>query len=395
MKTDGSASVRVALYLREAGAVSPCKWSFSIEIYKGYLIDNKDINIGNEIVSSLKSNRNLKWVLTNQKDADEGVMIQKYFAVLVIPEEFTEKVSGEGSINKTQGILYFKANDKKGSMAASMMTSVSDSIEVTINKSISTNVVDHITSQLQSILAGKHKIGGGLEQKNLNITSIQGLGKFIAQPVKLENIKIAEAKNTGTALSPFMISLCLYIGGLMIMITLFSMESLRFKETKIAQKIKFDVGLFRYQIIGILQAILIAVTVHVIIGLNVQNQVQFYGICILGSLAFTTLIQLAIMLFKEFGKILCLLLMMCQLTSGGGVLPVEILPVFYKNIYPYMPMTYTIDALRNVILGIEPSSYHFSIGIITGITIISAILVILISFLKLRKMKVDYGFETN
>jgi len=25
--------VRVALYLREAGAVSPCKWSFSIEIY--------------------------------------------------------------------------------------------------------------------------------------------------------------------------------------------------------------------------------------------------------------------------------------------------------------------------------------------------------------------------
>jgi len=34
LKTDGSASVRVALYLREAGAVSPCKWSFSIEIYK-------------------------------------------------------------------------------------------------------------------------------------------------------------------------------------------------------------------------------------------------------------------------------------------------------------------------------------------------------------------------
>jgi hypothetical protein len=31
--TSGSASVRVALILREAGAICPCKWSLSSEIY--------------------------------------------------------------------------------------------------------------------------------------------------------------------------------------------------------------------------------------------------------------------------------------------------------------------------------------------------------------------------
>ena len=68
------------------------------------------------------------------------------------------------------------------------------------------------------------------------------------------------------------------------------------------------------------------------------------------------------MLLKSLGQLLSLLLMMCQLTAGGGVLPTEILPGFYKAIHPYMPMTYAVNALRDAILGVEPHNYHVSIA---------------------------------
>jgi len=68
-------------------------------------------------------------------------------------------------------------------------------------------------------------------------------------------------------------------------------------------------------------------------------------------------------------------------------LPTEILPDFYKGIHPYMPMTYTINALRNVILSIEPGNYHQSIIVLICITLVSALLVILLSYINHRKVK--------
>ena len=606
---------------------------------QGFEVNGEFNNIGNELVNSLKANESVKWVFTNKKDADDGVMNLKYYAELIIPEDFTENISSAGNKTKIQGTLYFISNDKKGMMASTLLSTVSSNLEANISNTISEKIVNNLTAELQDLPSSMQKLSDGLaklddgskklqqgvstltegqtafnkgldglslglnnaskgsnklnntlqilseksilfvnglegsvtgtkqistysikykdgfskltasmnqyldasskqlqnsialvaylqqyikdhpesiKDKNIqaiaaalntsksdtskslnptevsvalskamdsleemyhkinnsiqqlpdgmqkatessealsnalnkvsigssalseglstadqgantldqkskdilegekkiyegitnlnsaillikssvddsitqltnNSSSMSGLGQFVAQPVKIESTKIGEAENIGTALTPFMISLCIYIGGFMIMITIFSMDNLKFNEIRITQKLKIDLGLFRYQLIGIVQAILIAFTTQSILGLKVQNTVQFYGICILGSLAFTTLIQVIVMLFQSFGKLLCLLFMMCQLTAGGGVLPTEILPAFYKNIHPYMPMTYTNNALRNVILSIESESYHYNINILIAITVFSALIVVLISFVTHRR----------
>lgn len=397
----------------------------------GFSLNGADTNIGNELVDTLKSNDQVSWIFTSKTKAKNGLKDGKYYAELIIPEDFTKNISSAASETKTQGTLYFIASDKKGMMASSLLSSLSSSIETSINKTISASIVNTITTSLQSIPSSLQQLSTGLDaldkgssqlslgiaavpstpatisqgliQLNTSIkqikssvdisltqltaetSSLQGIDTYVAQPVKVENSKIAEAENIGTALSPFMISLSLFIGAFMIMITIFCMDSIKFDEWNVSKKLGFDLGLFRYQLIGVAQAVLIAFTVHILLGLNLQDAAGFYGICILGSLAFTTLIQVIVMLMKSVGKVLCLLFMVCQLTAGGGVLPTEILPGFYKAIHPYMPMTYTINALRNTILSMDADNYHFNIWVLSMIALMSAVIVVAISFWEHRK----------
>ena len=75
---------------------------------QGGMLDGKSKNIGSELVESLKLSDKVEWVFTDKQDADDGVLNQKYYAELVIPENFTKNISSVGDENKTQGVLFFE-----------------------------------------------------------------------------------------------------------------------------------------------------------------------------------------------------------------------------------------------------------------------------------------------
>lgn len=52
---------------------------------------------------------------------------------------------------------------------------------------------------------------------------------------------------------------------------------------------------------------------------------------------------------------LAIVLLILQLTASGGTFPNELVPKFFKVINPFMPFTYTISALREIISGITYS----------------------------------------
>lgn len=612
---------------------------------KGSVSDGENKNIGNSLVDKLKSNSDVKWVFTDKKDADNGVLKEKYYAELVIPDDFTKCISTAAEANKTQGTLYFKSNDKLGTFASSIMSSVSANIENTVSKNITESLVDSLTGQLQELpdslqklsdglsklddgdgqlsqgmntltqgqslfnsglnqfatglssasngsqklnsalqlLLGKttffanslnkntnalktlsnysgqynsglntlssklntyidtssnelkqsimiiswlkayvaqhpesmtdsnmhqiisalssisgsqsnttdpsavasaltsalnklnqtyaqintavQKLPGGMQtasnsasalagavgqlsdgsaslssgigtlsqgadtlneksklilssdQKVLNginqlrtgidqmkasvdssiqqlkssSSALAGYGEFAANPVKMETTKIGEAKNTGMAMAPFMISLCLWLGGLMFIIVFTTMGKVKFEEVKWPQKSLIDFGLFRFQLIAVIPSVCLAFTVLNILGLQVNNVAQFYGICILGGVTFITIIQVLVLVFQDLGKLLSIIFMLLQLTAGGGMMSMELVPSFYKAIHPYMPMTYTINALRDNVLSMDTNDYNQSISVlaitlITGL-FITALLSLLTHLIREKKRR--------
>ena len=70
--------------------------------------DSMDLNAGDTIVQNLKKNHQLGWTFVDEKKAKSGVHSGKYYAAIVIPEDFSESLLSILSENLKQTIILMK-----------------------------------------------------------------------------------------------------------------------------------------------------------------------------------------------------------------------------------------------------------------------------------------------
>ena len=56
--------------------------------------------------------------------------------------------------------------------------------------------------------------------------------------------------------------------------------------------------------------------------------------------------------FGNAGKAIAIIILVLQITATCGIFPVEVLPPFFQSIHSYLPLTYAIGALREVVAGV-------------------------------------------
>lgn len=104
-----------------------------------------------------------------------------------------------------------------------------------------------------------------------------------------------------------------------------------------------------FGLIGILQALLVSFVVVVVLGLRPTNILAYVLTIVFLSLVFISIIQFLIFLLGDAGRLLGIVLLIVQLTACAGTFPLEIVPKFFKVMNPFMPFTYAVEALREVI----------------------------------------------
>ncbi|MCX7570629.1 YhgE/Pip domain-containing protein [Tumebacillus sp. DT12] len=190
------------------------------------------------------------------------------------------------------------------------------------------------------------KLGDGAEEVQANLVATDAKADMIADPVDLETSKLHPVPNYGTGFSPYFISLALFVGALLLFIILDVHQVAALPKRGTAWLFgKFSL----YGLFGILQALVVAFSLQVGLGLTVENVPGFYLMCILTSLTFVALIQGLISLLGEPGRFLAIVILMLQLTSSAGTFPLELSPTFFQVLNPYLPMTYTVAGLKAVI----------------------------------------------
>ena len=211
------------------------------------------------------------------------------------------------------------------------------------------------------------------EQKKLN-----GIDNYTANSFKLKNEAINPVANYGTAFAPYFMSLSLYIGGIMIFFGIYLDQDSRFQILS-RKSNRPRLRTLIYLGIGLIQAFIIAFILHNILGIKVNNLGIYYLACCLVSVVFVSIIQFFMVFFKDVGKFLVILLLILQLTACGGTFPMETVPKFFNIIYPFMPMTYSVNLFREAISGNDISMVIGNIIVLLIILIVTATLTFIFS----------------
>ncbi|WP_346928124.1 YhgE/Pip family protein, partial [Clostridium sp.] len=213
-----------------------------------------------------------------------------------------------------------------------------------------TDKVPKLEEGVEKLYKGSNELATGLkegagEMKAGLKNSSEEMGNFVSAPINMKNEPINKVPNYGTGFAPYFISLSLWIGAIMMFFVISAKTDDDFGLSK------FDKVIGKYLsfgFVGLLQAVLVSVVV-IGLGLNPTSTALYFTSIIFLSLVFIAIIQCLISLFGDAGRLLGIVLLILQLTACAGTFPLEIVPKFFKVINPYMPFTYSVELLREVI----------------------------------------------
>lgn len=83
----------------------------------GGKLGDKEFNVGDEIVDTLKDNDQLGWNFISEEEANEGLENGKYYATIEVPEDFTEKLLSITTDNIEKPKLKYSVNQKLNAVA--------------------------------------------------------------------------------------------------------------------------------------------------------------------------------------------------------------------------------------------------------------------------------------
>ena len=202
------------------------------------------------------------------------------------------------------------------------------------------------------------------------------IGDYFFAPVKLDRHEEFPSSNYGSQVAPFYLVLCMWVGALITCVMLKTGTSVntRFRPHEMyLGKLALFLGL------AVLQTTVTLIGCF-ILGIDIDNPLLFIFSCYVVAAVFMTLMYSLISLFGDVGKGIAIVLLVFQISGTGGIYPVEIMNEIFGVLYPYLPMTYGINMVREAQLGLIWANYIPAFLVLFGL----GIAVFVISFILKR-----------
>ena len=266
-----------------------------------------------------------------------------------------------GSASLTNGLSEAKSGSQKLANGASLLESRSGAL------------IDG-TSQLAS---GADTLANKLADAS-NRIKIQPTGattqQQIANPVKSEMAEKGNVPNYGYALSPYVLSLSLFVGAIVLNVIY------PIRKTFSEQESAIRWWLSKASVAGVaafMQATILMLVMVFFLGLTPEHPAHFIGAIYLTSFAYMSIVSLLVIVLDNPGRFLAMVLLVLQLGSSEGTFPIQTANGFFQAINPLVPMTYSIRALRQAISGgLDNAFYGGSMWVLVGFLLVANLLTI-------------------
>ncbi|WP_297436736.1 YhgE/Pip domain-containing protein [uncultured Clostridium sp.] len=99
----------------------------------GTVVKGNIINVGDQVLDQLKTNHDIGWKFTSIEQGDEGLKDGQYYALIVIPKDFSKDLATLVTSNPVKPTLTYKVNDKTNIIATKITEVAKDQLTHQIN----------------------------------------------------------------------------------------------------------------------------------------------------------------------------------------------------------------------------------------------------------------------
>lgn len=141
--------------------------------------------------------------------------------------------------------------------------------------------------------------------------------------------------------------------------------------------------------IALIQALIVSLGNIFILKVHMDNPLLFTMIALFVSAVFNFIVYSLVSIFGNIGKAVGVILLVLQVAGSGGTFPIQVTPKFFQMIYPFLPFTYGISAMREAIGGVYMPNLTRDISVLLIFLILSIVINI---FLKAPINKLFHKF---
>ncbi|HJC61864.1 MAG TPA: YhgE/Pip domain-containing protein [Candidatus Dietzia intestinigallinarum] len=189
------------------------------------------------------------------------------------------------------------------------------------------------------------------------------IADFMTGPVTVHENDVFPVPAYGSSMAPLFTNLSLWIAGFVLMV-LFKLEVDTEDVDGLTVRQAYFGRWLLFAVMNIIQALLVSIG-NVVIGVQTVNPVIFVATCVFVGLAYMSIIYALSVSFGYIGKGMAVLLVIMQIPGASGIYPIQMMPEFFRSLFPFFPFTYGIDAMRETIGGFYGLYYLRYMAVLT------------------------------
>jgi len=166
----------------------------------GAVINGEERNVGQEMCDELEESAELKFVFTDENTAKEGTLSDSYYAMVIIPEDFSEDIASASTTDKHTATITFSSNEKRNYLASQILSRAVLQIEESIRCTVDAEIIDQLADKMNEVPDQMTELQDGLAQLQDGSTQLAEGSSTLADGTQTYQEKFLEYKDGITSL---------------------------------------------------------------------------------------------------------------------------------------------------------------------------------------------------
>ena len=241
----------------------------------------------------------------------------------------------------------------------------------------SENSIEQVCTHINTVRTDFAALDSSALAQRLRDTNLDAnaIGSFMQKPVELEQKSVYPVHNYGSAIAPFFTNIALWVGGfVLIAVMKIEVDASSLKAARRARRHKQAKSSFAAAVhtrVRNSEAFMGRWLLFALLGAaqgfvaTVEHPVAFVCAGMFASVVYVTVIMALAATLRHIGKAMAVILVVMQVPGSSGTYPIEIMPPFFQALEPWLPFTYSINAMRETVAGYYGMEYTKNLGMLS------------------------------